>query len=102
MLVLPELIAPSSALPQLPPTLNVPASVVDIVTFGVESLPGVVTAVISATVGATASINTPTVDPILFKVSVALLEAASRKVPPFALKLPIAIPSVSLSPACRV
>lgn len=52
---LPEVIAPSLALPQLPPTANVPASSVEIVTLGVVSLPGVVTAVTSATVGAVKS-----------------------------------------------
>ncbi len=52
--------------------------------------------------GAAASTNTDVVAPTLFKVKVASLEAASRKVPPLADKVPIAIPSLSLSPACTV
>ena len=102
MVVLPELIKPSSVLPQLPPTLNVPALVVDIVTSGVVSILGVNTAVTSATIGTTESTNTPVVAATLFKVKDALLAAVSFIVPPFAAKLPIAIPSLSFSPACTV
>ena len=102
MVVLPELIEPSSVLPQLPPTLNAPALVVDIVTSGVVSVLGVNTAVTSATIGTTESTNTPVVAATLFKVKDALLAAASFIVPPFVAKLPIAIPSLSFSPACTV
>ena len=54
------------------------------------------------TSGATASTSTAVVAPTLFNVSVASLFTASRKVPPLAARVPMLIPSVSLSPACTV
>ena len=81
MVLFPLLTAPSSALPQLPPTAKVPASLVEKVTSGVESLPGVLTGVTSATVGANASTNTEAKDPTLLSVVLMLLPDESRKVP---------------------
>ncbi len=52
--------------------------------------------------GTLASTKTLVVEPTLFNVKLALLPAASLKVPPLEAKVPTAIPSVSLSPFCTV
>src|SRR5690606_29792054 len=51
------------------------------------------------TLGAAASTKTEVVTPTLLRVRLASLETESRKVPPFVLKVPTEIPSVSDSPA---
>lgn len=74
-MVLPELTAPSLALPQLPPTARVPASSLDTVTSGVLSLPGVATALTSAATGAVVSkvrLNAEEAEETLPAVSVAV------------------------------